>query len=114
ESEEFGGRSNRPRGSFLEWRNVEHSRHAPRGQQDLVLRHWPPQGIRGSSLCASRERQVHRQWPAGGTVLPESRVETRRNRTAKVHEPSRAVDVVVTANGGGVGGQSGAVRMGLS
>ena len=48
------------------------------------------------------------------TNISQRELAESRRRAAEVHGHGSSVDVSSTVNGGGVGGQSGAVRMGLS
>ena len=58
--------------------------------------------------------QVHRERTAGGRIFPQRGVEQGGCRAAEVHADARSARSEGHVKGGGVGGQSGAVRMGLS
>ena len=78
-------------------------------------RHRPPQRIGRARVSARRLRQVHGKRPyASNQYFPNHAWKHDAIEPLKFTNLGDQVDVVVTANGGGVGGQAGAVRMGLS
>jgi len=68
-------------------RKVELRSDAQCGHENVVSRHWPKERVRGAGVPARGIGEVHREQAAGGEIFSESRMESRRDRTAEVYKP---------------------------